>query len=74
VKPCHLATLLLLAMTFEMSIAEFLAVQESDDHWRRARFKLPRSCKPAITATTLNRERMHVVVTCLEREGTRDLF
>jgi hypothetical protein len=60
--------ILMMALVLEMSIAEFLSVQQLSDRRRRARFALAHTCKPAITATRAFRDRVKVLVTCLQPE------
>ena len=60
---------LLLALVLEMSVTEFLSVQDLSDRRRRERFALPHACKPSITAARAVRGRVHVVVTCLDPEA-----
>jgi hypothetical protein len=60
---------LLLALVLEMSVTEFLSVQDLSDRRRRERFALPHTCKPAITAARAVRGRVHVLVTCLDPEA-----
>lgn len=61
--------ILLLALVVEMSVTEFLSVQDLSDRRRRERFALPLTCKPTITAARAVRGRVHVVVTCLDQEA-----
>jgi hypothetical protein len=61
--------ILALALVVEMTVTEFLSVQELSDRRRRERFALPYTCKPVITAARAVRGRVHVVVTCLDPEA-----
>jgi hypothetical protein len=58
---------LMLALVFEMTVAEFVAIQRLDDRQRRRHFGLPQHCVPVVTAIRAIRGRVHVLVTCERR-------
>ena len=57
---------LLLAVSLSMTTVEFIEVQQLPAEALRARFKLPASCDPAVTALTTDASanRMVVAVEC----------
>jgi hypothetical protein len=59
------ALIFALAATVELSLGDFLEIQKSTDDELRARFKLPRSCEPSLSAVGLGR-RVIVTVFCID--------
>lgn len=61
------ATMVLCALTLEMSIAEFASMQRLRKSELRARLDLPRHCTPVMAAVRpSHRGRIVVLVTCAE--------
>jgi hypothetical protein len=66
VRPSLRALLLIVVLTFDVSMAEFVEIQSLSDDERRARFALPATCTPRIAASalTLRPARLSVFVEC----------
>ncbi|MBI1735500.1 MAG: hypothetical protein HYR51_10030 [Candidatus Rokubacteria bacterium] len=64
VRPYRALCALTLVLSLEMSVGDFIAVQQLTDDQRRRRFGLPDACVPTITALRAARGGVHVVVTC----------
>jgi hypothetical protein len=64
--PCASLGGLLLAVSLSMTTVEFIEIQQLPVEALRARFKLPASCDPAVTALTTDAtaNRMLVAVEC----------
>jgi hypothetical protein len=74
-KPCCAAFLFLVVLTLEMSVSEFAEVQILSDDARRARFNLPKSCVPGLTAlkpAVANSSGLIVLIDCRSGVGTPD--
>lgn len=66
VRVGRLLCTLVLALSAEMSVGDFVAVQRLTDHQRRERFGLPKTCAPMIIGLRGTRGMVHVLVTCAD--------
>lgn len=58
-------------LTLDMSLAEFAELQSLSDEARRARFGLPNSCTPGVSAmkpAVANSDRLIVLIDCKSAE------
>ncbi len=72
---CCAAFLFLVVLTLEMSVSEFAEVQILSDDARRARFNLPKSCVPGLTAlkpAVAHSSGLIVLIDCRSGDGTPD--
>jgi len=65
--------ILLVALTLETSISDFVELQRLSDDERRVRLNLPESCVPSLTAvrsTTPPLDRVQILVECRQAAAT----